>query len=395
MTLSLALVSVLAGAAILDLPAAEIDTLKGEQHKGKLVSVTPSAALLKLDAGDRSVSLSEILELRFPSIRMAPVPASATSIIVQLHDGSRFASTSYKVANNEATLETPFGQLKLPVAAIQSVRFGSTTDKLDDAWRGILERELKKDTLVVRKKEADVLDHLGGVIGGIDDKIRFLLDGDEIPISREKIYGLIYVRRPAPTGKTLCRLHLASGEVLIASAVAWDGKQWRGTLASGPEVTLVPARLASIDFSSGKVRYLSQMEPREVKYTPYIDAVWQHLSRDRNLHGGPLRLANRTYTRGISIHSRTFLKYRLGSDFSRFQATMGIDQLVEGKGDVHVVIRGDGRVLHEAEVRGADAPVPLDLDVNGVRDLEILVDFGANQDDIADHLDLADAKVIK
>lgn len=395
MSLSFALCSLLAGAAMLELPVAELDTLKGDRHKGKLAAITSSGAMLQLDKGERSVPLIDILELRFPAVRPAAAPATAGSILVQLLDGSRISCTAYRTASNQATLETPFGQIKLPVASIQYVRFGGTSEKLEEAWKGIQEREIKKDTLVVRKKESDLLDHLGGVIGGIDDKIRFLLDGDEIPIAREKVFALVYVRRAPIAAKALCRLHVASGDILIASNLIWNGKAWTGTLTAGSDFTLAPEKLLSVDFSSGKVRYLSQMDPREIKYTPYIDAVWQHLSRDRNLHGGPLRLGNKTYTRGISIHSRTFLRYRLAGDYSRFQAILGIDSLVEGKGDVHFVLRGDGRVLHDAEVRGTDAPIPLDLDVSGVRDLEILVDFGANQDDIADHLDLADAKVIK
>ena len=61
---------------------------------------------------------------------------------------------------------------------------------------------------------------------------------------------------------------------------------------------------------------------------------------------------------------------------------------------MHVVISGDGNPLFEADVRGSDPPRELDLDVTDVRDLEILVDFGGDLD-ISDHLDLAEARVIK
>mgnify|MGYP003493769952 CR=1 FL=1 len=64
------------------------------------------------------------------------------------------------------------------------------------------------------------------------------------------------------------------------------------------------------------------------------------------------------------------------------------------RGDVHVVIQGDGKTLLETDVKGSDNPQPVDLDVSGIRDLDILVDFGADLD-ISDHLDLCDAKVIK
>ena len=53
--------------------------------------------------------------------------------------------------------------------------------------------------------------------------------------------------------------------------------------------------------------------------------------RDRNLHGMPLRLGNKTYSRGVSIHSRTFLRYRLAGDYSRFHnVTFGVVVGFEG-----------------------------------------------------------------
>ena len=44
--------------------------------------------------------------------------------------------------------------------------------------------------------------------------------------------------------------------------------------------------------------------------------------------------------------------------------------------------------------RGSEPAKPLDLDVSGVRRLTILVDFGENLD-TADHLDLAEARLVK
>ena len=112
--------------------------------------------------------------------------------------------------------------------------------------------------------------------------------------------------------------------------------------------------------------------------------------------GGPLRLGNKIYSRGLCIHSKTLLKYRLGGEYRRFQAVTGIDHLVasNGYGDCRLVISGDGKKLLEADVKAKDSPRPLDLDVANVVNLEVLVDFGGNLD-ISDHLDLADAKLVK
>ena len=61
---------------------------------------------------------------------------------------------------------------------------------------------------------------------------------------------------------------------------------------------------------------------------------------------------------------------------------------------LRLVISGDGKPLFESIIKGTDAPRKLDLDVKNVREFEILVDFGNNVD-VADHLDLADAKLLK
>ena len=73
---------------------------------------------------------------------------------------------------------------------------------------------------------------------------------------------------------------------------------------------------------------------------------------------------------------------------------MGIDDSVPSIGFVYVEIKGNGRTLYSGNVRSSDRPVELNLDVRGVRDLDILVDFGDNLE-ICDHLDLCEARLIK
>jgi hypothetical protein len=281
------------------------------------------------------------------------------------------------------------------------VRFAPFEPKLEEAWNEFAERETKQDMVVIRK--GDVLDHYQGVIGDIDaQSIKFLLDGEEIPVKREKVFGLVLARPQQNPDGALCRLSLLGGDILYVRSVEGAEAGLQAELMTGTRLQLPWPALASLDFSRGKIVYLSQIEPREVKYTPFFDITWRY-RRDANLtDGGPLRLGGKDYARGLAIHSRTFLSYRIGGEYRRFQAVMGIDQAVEKLGleqvlgrNVHVVISGDGRPLFEADVRGSDPPQELDIDVSNVRDLEILVDFGSDQLDIADHLDLADAKVVK
>jgi hypothetical protein len=74
----------------------------------------------------------------------------------------------------------------------------------------------------------------------------------------------------------------------------------------------------------------------------------------------------------------------------------GIDDLAPRlKTSVKLQVLADKRSLFEAELAPGEAPKVLDLDIAGARDLEILVDFGADQLNIGDFLDLADAKLTR
>jgi hypothetical protein len=148
-----------------------------------------------------------------------------------------------------------------------------------------------------------------------------------------------------------------------------------------------------VDFSAGKVVYLSAMQPREVEETPYFLIMFPH-QKDRSLVGRPLRVGSRSFTRGLAIHSKTRLLYRLGGEFRRFTAEVGIDPEIES-GDALLKIVGDGKPLLEENVVALEPPRSISLPVDGVVELQIIVDYGRDKLDIGDRVHLGDAKVTK
>lgn len=375
-------------------PNVDVSMLDGSARDGRLEALTASTLTLTVGDERTRIDTAELLEVRFdrpepPQNHFDDLPQ------VRLTDGSKLACNRVFVEGERVRLEGPgLDEFSVALHALSSVRFAAADQKIDEAWRDILNRQLKQDLLVVRRGE--VLDHLDGIIGNFDgQRVSFVHNGDVIPVNREKVFGVVYARRADDGPKPQCEVQLTGDDLIRAAHVTFDGEKLQAQLLSGTAVGVPLARLRSLDFSLGKVRYLSQMDPLEVKYTPGFDVTWEY-ERDRKRWGGPLQLGGRTFARGLWIHSKTYLRYRIGSEYRRFQAVMGIDEAVarNGLGNVHVVISGDGRTLLEADVRGTDEPREVDLDVSGVRDLEILVDFGSELD-IADHLDLADARVIK
>jgi hypothetical protein len=61
---------------------------------------------------------------------------------------------------------------------------------------------------------------------------------------------------------------------------------------------------------------------------------------------------------------------------------------------VALEIRGDGRLLWQGVVDGRRDPVELEVDLNGARRLQLLVDYGENLD-YGDRLHLVEARVTK
>jgi len=160
--------------------------------------------------------------------------------------------------------------------------------------------------------------------------------------------------------------------------------------------------IVRIDFSHGKIVYLSDLESETREWTPYfktskeIPALSQFFApkADRSLHAGPMVLDRKTYAKGLALHSRTRVVYRLPDKFHRFKATVGIDDRVRPQGNARLVIQGDDRVLLETTVTGQEPAKPVDLDLSGIRRLSILVDYGADFD-IGDHVDLGEARILK
>lgn len=411
-------------------PGVQLSTLDGSRHEGELQSISRENIVLMANGAEVAVPLDQVMDLR-PEKTPAPEPAAddAKAIRVQLLDGTMLDGTDVETTRSRSLdVETAgLGRLSTRLASVGSIRFGKADEAVRESWGQLTARELKRDLLVIRKD--DVLDFLDGIVASVGQKeVGFLLDGNEIPVPRAKVYGIVFARRPAEAQVPVCELHMPGGQLLRVATLGWQDGLLQAELLAGGTLKIPFSQVNLLDFSLGKVRYFSAMEPRSVEYSDwYADVLypqWQKFSketsgvehpdlpasernvdsenwqfryrRDVQFDGKPLNVARVPYAHGLCIHSRTRLTYRIGGEYRRFRATMGIDyeRARRGLGHVHVVIRGDGQILLETDVAASDEARKLDLDVEGVRDLEILVDFG-DFGPFGDSLDLAEARVIR
>jgi len=389
-------------------PEVAVSTVQGKTVKGAFQELSADSLTVKSAAGKQvAVPVAELLQVSFAKTTPLKIDPK-TTFTVTLVDGTELACTKFTTTASAAKLQSPlFGQLKLPVTSVASVRLMPMTAVLQSRWSELLKREIRKDLLVVPRprppEAAKTLDFVQVVVAGVtEENVTFAFGGMEQTLPRTRFFGLIFSRPKQDGEKPVCTIQLDGGGPLQVSRVRWDGTTMKARLLAGVNVDIPAASVKLLDFSQGKVKYLADMEPSEEEFTPFFDddlklsrSLFRYRKNKTDLNK-KLQLGKTAYDRGLWIHSKTTLNYRLLGDYRRFRAVMGIDQdaAKDGIGVVHVVITGNNKKLFEGTVRWSDSPRNLDLDVTGVRDLKILVDYGDN-DPTGDHLDLAEARVIK
>jgi hypothetical protein len=397
------------------LSAVNVDVLPLERPaaQGALVELTSEKLVIEADGKQTSYDVAELVSV---AAVKPQVDGAAPEMVVGLIDGSSLVCTSYTTSAGRAAIALSGGdKIEIPTASIRYVRLRRAEAALAEQWAAIESRAATGDRIVIRKllpMDVVALDSLEGVLFDVTDAVaNFKVNDTMIPVKREKLDGLFYFHAAlgAPADPA-CQVVDASGSRWNASSVTLRGDKLQLTGTTGVKATLPLDRLVKLDFSTGKIVYLADAEPEASVWTSYFDSgtalpslqQWFAPQKNRGFAGGKLTLPNpddsgkpKQYDKGLAVHSRTELSYRVPEDFKRLLATAGIDMKVRPAGHVHLVVSGDGRKLLEEDLTGKDPqPLKIDLDISGVRRLTILVDYGEDAD-IADHLNLCNARITK
>ncbi len=111
--------------------------------------------------------------------------------------------------------------------------------------------------------------------------------------------------------------------------------------------------------------------------------------------GGPMRLGEKAYQRGIGVNSHSVLRVELVEPAARFQADVGLDRNADGtaaSSAFHVAVGGKD-VFATKVLRPADEVQKIDVPLGGARQFDLIVDEGGNGRGW-DQGDWADARVV-
>ncbi len=255
-----------------------------------------------------------------------------------------------------------------------------------------LPEAVTKDTIILANDRVE-----GEIQGVANGKVNVDISGQQVGLDLARVQALALAPKPAednPKTGLLLGIDLGGGErisgrwVRLTEDVLTVAPDWGGSL------DIPIGSVSRLEVKNGRLVYLSDMKPSESRQVPYLDETFPHRS-DLSVSGRPLKLGGKRFARGLGVHSKSELTYTLDGGYQTFQALLGIDDAVGAQGSVIFRVYGDEKLLFESPVvRGGDSGIELKVPIKGVLLLRLVVDY-ADNGDVADHADWADARLLR
>lgn len=350
---------------------ASVTTMDGRTIAGKLsVADDKTLTIAPPDAAALTLPLDGVQNIRFPD-RQAKRPDD--SAVVVLVDGAEIVAEKFTIDSGKAAVVTPSGRrLELAVEAVAGVLFARTEPAEFKEWKQRTLASHVSDSLVVRRGDKSM--RLEGVIGDVGDKtLTFVLEGDALPVNRDRLHSAVFAHGQSESAAVAVIVDLAGNRWTPHQAV-WSAEGLEFQCAGSVTVRLPWSEIAEIDLASGRIVYLSDLEPTLVVHQPFFDEPWE-ICRDENNSGEKLQILQERYDKGLAVHSKTRVEYEVRG-FQRFESMVGIEKSAGFYGDAIVRVLADSKVVFEARVRAGEPPQPIAVPLADVKHLALEVDYG-------------------
>jgi hypothetical protein len=372
-----------------------------------------SATITAIDAQGRITGqgLTQAVDLAgLRSVQRAVEPSGEIKPAAEIHfaGGGILRATRLTLGDTAVEVAWAYGEkLSVPIDVVRAVKcaggkkpFGGDVEAPADSDQG---RELFAAALANKVREKDHLlvvaegkvQHLTGLVQTYHaDRIAFEWEGEtrEIPLSR--IYALVLAELGGPkdtAGECIVKTRDGSSASGRVTSLA-DGKLTLA-LAQGSNVTLPWDQVTGIAVRSDRMAFLSDLAPVEARTRPIVTLLrpWK---ADKNVLGGPLKLGETVYEKGIGVQSQTDLVFAQGRRFGALAATIGIDAATQGRGDCEFVVLADGREVLRQRMRGADGPKEIRVATAGAEQVTLVVEPGEDLD-LSDHANWCDVRFVQ
>ena len=361
----------------------------GSTSKSSATALTHTSDGLKVDRATQPGQ---------PSEKPADAPAADEAADVFLAGQGRLRGKIVSLSPQSLILRTTWdADVELPILHVRGIWFGKpapagTKAKFDER----LVEPAGDDIVFVAAPDNSAAEVAGQMQSLADDKLLLRYEGEDRPIKQDRLLGLVFAARAKlPSVEGAHQVFLLGAEQTIAGKwVGWTGDALEIQTPWQSSLRLPAEAVNQIRIRNGKIVYLPDLEPIEVEELGYFGRVYSWRA-DQGFDGGPPVMNGKKPIRSLAMHSRCVLTYPLNGQFEKFVSIVGFDDSGQHRGRVACRILGDGRELFSSpDLRATQDPVPVEVALDGVQQLTIEVDFGADAD-IGDRVLWADPRLFR
>jgi len=320
---------------------------------------------------EQSVPLDQVIGL---AASVTPARPPAGKMVLTLTDGTKLAGGLTGLRDEQLVFaSTAVGEVTFPLKQIAKLQATAKTGPV----RQPSGPSKTADTLVLFNG-----DSVEGVVDAVSPAavtIKTSAGPSEVPM--ESIAAIFFAETAGPASSAAkgFRLQLDDGSTFAVDAITVQNTTASLTLPGGANRTLDLDRLTSIEQIDGPARWLSTMTPSENAQIPFLDTTLP-ARMNQSVTGGPIMFGQRTFARGIGVHSRSRLTWPLDGTYKSFRTQYAIDGNLP-YADVDVRILLDDKVVHEAKGVKAKVLSPVvTFDLGQAKSITLEVDFGQGYD---------------
>lgn len=348
-----------------------IETTAGVRETGGLAAIEPEQIRLITPVGERTFAVRDVRTIS----RVGTGPGPAARIRLIGTDGMQLAGTDVAWNGEVLTLTTPVGPVTMPAARVQTIICDRTPPPAatpgDPEWLAALPEELDSDVVVVAKGEG--VQFVPCAITSIAaDTVTVSLDGETIPVKRERVVGMRWLREPTSPGGVSVRV---AGGIVPATRVTWSPE---ALLID--DVRLPPSALDAIDYAAGRTVRLATLPTERLEVEPFFGGLASIEGVAGFFQPRAVRAAGDSPARNFVVRPRTTAVWRIPPGSRTFATSFSTEGSASSGGSV-VVITIDGteafRGTVEPTPQGGRDRVPIGpIALQAARRLSLTVDYG-------------------
>ncbi|MFH1073821.1 MAG: YdjY domain-containing protein [Candidatus Firestonebacteria bacterium] len=339
---------------------------------GRILTIKDKEVFFKKDDGktDKKSLFEEISRIEVRDRNLKKVDMKKQSAIAVLVNGDRISGDVIEFNGSTLALSTCFGEITLVANSLSALIIADdgTPFPVDKNFTVLILKngdELKCFLKTIKDGKVNVSSDLGELELAFDrvKKIVMPVMGRRDLGGRDFIATLQLVNKDRYSGRYF---GFSSGKYSIEPMWTIRTKQ--------PFFEFEPGMVDNITFKNTGAGYLSDLNPREVKETPYFNfhLPWKS---DSNLKGTVIKINNVEYKKGVSCQAKTELVYKLDGGCASFSCLAGIEDSAAAGNAVLIISLDGNRIFEKKLEKGAEAG-KITADLKGVKDLKITVDFG-------------------